>query len=37
VVLPALGFETITVMAGERRPIRLAVRVLGMSESAYYE
>jgi hypothetical protein len=37
VVLPEVGFEAITVMAGERRPIRLAVRVLGMSESAYSE
>ena len=30
-VVPEVGFGAITVMAGERRRMRLAVRVLGMS------
>src|SRR5262249_13947351 len=37
VVLPEIRLDAITVMAGERRPIRLAVRVLGISESACCE
>jgi len=34
---PQKRFEAIAVMATERLPVQLAARVLGVSESGYYE
>jgi putative transposase len=36
-MFPNSRYETVGVMAGDRLPVRVATRELGVSESSYYD